>query len=105
MRSFIHLTIGKDRTVPERTSHKIERIGAIMGGKVLELETDRILENRKQGLEVTLCHTEIENIMKCWQIKYLISQMLKEHVSTEKIILYTGCTREDIEKISRENLS
>ena len=76
-----------------------------MGGKVLELETDRILENRKQGLEVTLCHTEIENIMKCWQIKYLISQMLKEHVSTEKIILYTGCTREDIEKISRENLS
>ena len=34
-----------------------------MGGKVLELETDRILENRKQGLEVTLCHTEIENIV------------------------------------------
>ena len=33
----------------------------------------------------------------------IISQMLKENVSCDKIILYTGCTREDIEKIDREN--
>ena len=69
-----------------------ERIGAIMGGKILELETDKILERgREQGLEQATTK--------------IISQMLKENVSWDKIILYTGCTREDIEKISRESLA
>lgn len=71
-----------------------ERIGAIMGGKILELETDKILERgREQGLEQGLEQATTK----------IISQMLKENVSWDKIILYTGCTREDIEKIDREN--
>ena len=73
-----------------------ERIGAIMGGKILELETDKILERgREQGLEQGLEQATTK----------IISQMLKENVSWDKIILYTGCTREDIEKISRESLA
>ena len=74
-----------------------ERIGAIMGGKVLELETDKILEKgRKQGLEQGLERGLEQATAK------IISQMLKENVSWDKIILYTGCTREDIEKLTEK---
>ena len=58
-----------------------------MGGKVLELETDKILKQaHERGLEQGI---ERERFS-------VIKKMLKRGLSTEEIILYTGYTREDI---------
>lgn len=68
-----------------------ERIGDIMGGKVLELETDKILaqahekglsEGREQGLEQGLEKATLR----------FVENMLAENEPLEKICMYTGCS-------------
>lgn len=66
-----------------------ERIGDVMGGKVLELETDKIL---KQGIE--------QGIEK--GIEKVIENMLKDKEDETKIVLYTGCTYDDILRVKEQ---
>lgn len=73
-----------------------ERIGEIMGGKVLELETDRILERGlEQGLEQAATK--------------VITNMFNKNLSSEEICMYTGYAmdtvlhvKEQLEKSSPE---
>lgn len=71
-----------------------ERIGDIMGGKVLELETDKILEyGIEQGIEQGIAQTTAT----------FVTRMLKQNMPIEDIILYTGCTYDDILRIKEQS--
>ncbi len=92
-----------------------ERIGDIMGGKVLELETDRIIDHAtkiglerglEQGLEQGLergleqgleqgLERGLEQGLEQATSKF-VRRMLAEGESLEKIMLYTGCTQREI---------
>ena len=79
-----------------------KRIGDIMGGKVLELEVDRMLargrqqileEGRRTGLEEGR-RTGFEESRRS-----LALRMLESGEPEDKILLYSGCTREELERI------
>ena len=73
-----------------------ERIGDIMGGKVLELETDKILEQAlERGLEQGLEKATVR----------FVKNMLAENESPEKICLYTGCSMDQVLQIKEHMAS
>ena len=65
-----------------------ERIGDIMGGKVLELETDKILA---QGLAQATVS--------------FVKKMLTQNEPLEKICLYTGCSMDQVLQIKEHMAS
>lgn len=78
-----------------------ERIGDIMGGKVLELETDKILEyGIEQGIERGI-EQGIERGIEQTTSTF-VTRMLNQNMSIEDIILYTGCSRDDILRIKEQ---
>ena len=83
-----------------RTSDMCEALRELMKEEIEEeLKKSRdkaIQEGLAQGLEQGLEQGLHQATTK------IISQMLKENVSWDKIILYTGCTREDIEKLTEK---
>ena len=86
-----------------------ERIGDIMGGKVLELETDKILEyGIEQGIERGIeqgiergIEQGIERGIEQTTSTF-VTRMLNQNMSIEDIILYTGCSRDDILRIKEK---
>ena len=77
-----------------------ERIGDIMGGKVLELETDKILEQAlERGLEQGL-----EQGLEKATVRF-VKNMLAENESPEKICLYTGCSMDQVLQIKEHMTS
>ena len=74
--------------IPEPTLK--ERIGDTMGGKVLELETDKLIERSiEQGIEQGIEQATVN----------FVTRMLKQDMSIEDIILYTGCNQDDVLRI------
>ena len=67
-----------------------------MGGKVLELETDKILEQAlERGLEQGLEKATVR----------FVKNMLAENESPEKICLYTGCSMDQVLQIKEHMTS
>ncbi|MGN0141477.1 MAG: hypothetical protein ACI4AD_04565 [Roseburia sp.] len=74
-----------------------ERIGDIMGGKVLELETDRIMargieQGREEGRELGVEQATEE----------FVKRMLGENEDLDKVALYSGCTMEQVLQIKEK---
>ena len=71
-----------------------ERIGDIMGGKVLELETDKILElGRKQGIEQGIEQEKYKTIKNI---------LMNSDFSTREIAMFTGYSEEDILSVHKQ---
>lgn len=85
-----------DYMLPDESNMK-KRMGEIMGGKVLELETDRILERgMRQGMEQGIKQgVEIAN-------KSSVLCMLQDNLPINKIMLYSGCPLEEIMQIKEK---
>ena len=62
-----------------------KRIGDVMGGKVLELEVDRMLEEGRRK-----------------QNRSFVMRMLEAGETDDKILLYSGCTSEELARIREE---
>lgn len=78
-----------------------ERIGDIMGGKVLELETDRIIDHAtKIGLEQGI-EQGLEQGLEQATLNF-VRRMLAEKEPLEKIMLYTGCTQKEVLNIQQQ---
>ena len=79
-----------------------KRIGdVVMGGKVLELEVDRMLERGRQiGLEEGH-RTGLEEGRRK-QNRSLVARMLEAGETEDKILLYSGCTSEEVARIREE---
>ncbi len=78
-----------------------ERIGDIMGGKVLELETDRIIDHAtKIGLEQGL-EQGLERGLEQATLNF-VRRMLAENEPLEKIMSYTGCTQKEVLNIQNQ---
>ena len=79
-----------------------ERIGDIMGGKVLELETDKILElGRKQGIEQGL-ERGLEQGIEQEKYKTIKNILMNSDFSTREIAMFTGYPEEDILSVHKQ---
>lgn len=75
-----------------------ERIGEVMGGKVLELEVDKIIEGRQRA-EENFQRAE-ENFQRAEGLRReSVRCMLEAGEPEEKIRLYSGFSQEEIEQI------
>ena len=89
-----------------------ERIGDIMGGKVLELETDKILaQAHERGLEQGIAEGLEQGIAEGFEqglekatVRF-VKNMLAENESPEKICLYTGCSMDQVLQIKEHMTS
>jgi DNA replication protein DnaD len=83
-----------------------ERIGDIMGGKVLELETDKILElGRKQGIEQGIeqgLERGIEQGIEQEKYKTIKNILMNSDFSTREIAMFTGYPEEDILSVHKQ---
>ncbi len=89
-----------------------ERIGDIMGGKVLELETDKILaQAHERGLEQGIAEGLEQGIAEGFEqglekatVRF-VKNMLTENESLEKICMYTGCPMDQVLQIKEHMAS
>lgn len=83
-----------------------ERIGDIMGGKVLELETDKILElGRKQGIEQGIeqgLERGLEQGIEQEKYKTIKNILMNSDFSTREIAMFTGYPEEDILSVHKQ---
>ena len=90
-------------TVPESVLK--ERIGGTMGGKVLELETDKIMERSfKQGIEQGIERGIEQGIERGIEqtVSAFVTRMLRRNMPLEDIISCTGCSQEEILRIKEQ---
>ncbi len=85
-----------------------KRIGDVMGGKVLELEVDRMLERMHRTLEegrkeiLEEGHRTGLEEGRRKQNRSLVARMLEAGETEDKILLYSGCTSEEVARIREE---